>query len=840
MGVFMYAPGIKVYISTQKNGILDVSEDLVNGNMVRRSNGVSSFTFTLQNVRRKYDGIFIPNDRVIVMMKRLSWLRTFTGYLNSVPLVTAWPQDIQFTASCSLKRLQYYYWDPALPASQSLVFSAMAAVKNPDDGGVSNAVLTILDNVVGWPPSKVHIAGIPQNWMKFAYKIAKAVAAETAQADQLSQQFYSVLGGNGMIGGLTGGNTVTSTALKPGTYGNVALNASQCGFAVLIYNVCVQMGGSANDAAIGIMTAMTESLLSNPPGGNADSIGLFQQRPSQGWGTPAQLANPNYAARAFFAALFKVTNRGQMTMWQAAQTVQRSAFADGSNYEPNAAMGTQVVSVLSNAGGAQSLSTSPVQQQTGRQGLSGKASGSQLLQTATTLVTNFPTIPYQEGGDSPPGTPASQITFLDCSSFIQWCVFQTLGNLGPTGGCPRTSQDQSAWCQAHGRIVTATQGMNIPGALMYVGQPGSAVHTEMSLGDGQHTVGAHHTGTYASINQSAGAWTVAGLAPGFDYSGTPGTAPGAGGISPNTNVGFQLTPASTQPWYNPHDQFDRLFGQTPWVPSFDTDAAAVASAFTGPRALLPDTPLLPYVANLVNSTLRAYSSAPNGDFIAWFPDYYGLWGTAAIMQIEPVELQDFTVFWDDTYLVTHQFTAAPPALGVNLSTATMANVGPVIAVTTSGIASIDIPGIMYALFGLEPTKADAQKFISFVLSRFGARPDYQQLPGVVGPQGEFFSALYLFMQNWAYQYNADISLTFMPELWPGMLLRVPEFGFQAYVTTVTHAFQFGPGGYFTTTVNIAAPSRLPGRAGDSSGFLIGLPIAGGLGAQPTIPSRGGA
>jgi cell wall-associated NlpC family hydrolase len=841
MGVFLYQPGIKVYIETASNGTLDVSGDLVSGNLVRRSNGVSSFTFTLQNVRRKYDGIFTPNDRIIVMMKRLTWVRALTGYLNAVPLVTAWPQDIQFTASCSLKRLQYYYWDPALMASQSLVASAMASVKNPDDGGVANAVLTILDNVVGWPPDKVHIAGIPQSWMKFAYKIAKAVAAEAAEADQLSQQFYSVLGGNGAVGGNIGGNAVGSGALKAGTYGGYAITEDQAKVAVIIYNTCVQMGGSSRDAAVGIMVSMTESSLGADPSTNlgvGGSYGIFQQRPQDGWGTVAQVEDDAYAARAFFGVLFKISGRNGMTLWAEGQAVQRSAYADGSNYQVFASLGTQIASVLSNSSGASSLGNTTPLQQLAKQNTGGVSSGPSLLATAMNLVTDHPTIPYQEGGDSPPNTPAAEITFLDCSSFVQWCVFNTLGNLGPSGGCPRTSQDQSAWCQSAGKIISAAQGMNIPGALMYIGQPGQATHTEMSVGDGKHTVGSHHSGTYAGEITSDGYWTIAGLPPGFDFSGVTGISPSAGAGS-STSVGFQLTPANTQPWYNPNDQFDKLFGTTPWVPTFDSDAAVVAEAFTGVRALLPDTPLLPYVGNLVTSTLRSYSSAPNGDFIAWFPDYYGLWGTAAIMQIEPVELQDFTVFWDDTYLVTHQYTAAPPAIGVDLATATMENVGPVIAVTTTGIATIDIPGIMYALFGLEPTQAAAQKFINFVYTRFGARPDYQQLPGVVGPQGEFFSALYLFMQNWAYQYNADISLTFMPELWPGMLIQVPTFGFQAYVTTVTHSFQFGPGGYFNTTVNIAAPARLPGNGGNSSGNLIGLPLAGGLTGQPSLPGTGG-
>lgn len=834
MGVFLYSPGVKVYLATQHHGTLDVSADLTSGKLVRRSNGVSSFTFMLQNVRRKYDGIFMPNDRIIVMMKRLTWLRTFTGYLNSVPLVTAWPQDIQFTASCSLKRLQYFYWDPALASSQTLVAQAMAAAKSPDDGGTANAVLTLLNNVVGWPPSKVHIAGIPQSWVKWAYKIAKNVAAETAQADKLAEQFFSTLGGNGVIGGQLGGGVAATGALKTGTYGGATIDKNQAAIATLIYNMAVTMGGSTRDAAVGIMTSMTESALGADPGtnsGRGGSYGIFQQTPAAGWGTVAQVTQPSYAARAFYQRLLKIANRNSMTEWMEAQTVQRSAFSDGSNYQRWAALGNQIASVLSNtSNGSSSLGNSTAFQNLARQGKAGKVSGYDLLQTALNLVQTHPTIPYQEGGDSPPNTPAGQITFLDCSSFVQWVVFNATGSLN---GCPRTADTQSSWCKSRGKIITAEQGMNTPGALMYFGPVGGAGHTEISLGDGVHTVGAHSGGTYAGVVTSKGYWSFAGLPPAMDYSGTPGGSPGLGTSGVST-TGVQLSPANQQPWYNPNDPFDRLFGSAPWVPQFDTDSAAIAAAFTGVRSLLPDSPLLPFIKNLITSCMRSFSSAPNGDLIAWFPDYYGLWGTAAVMRIEPVELQDFSVFWDDTNFVTHQYTAAPPAIGIDLATATLANVGPVIALTTTGVATIDIPGIMYALFGLEPTQAKAQKFIDFVYSRFGARPDYEQLPGAIGPQGEFFSALYLFMQNWAYQYNSDVELTFMPELWPGMLLQIPAYAFQAYTTTVTHSFQFGPGGYFNTTVNIAAPARLPGNQGDSSGNLIGLPIAGGLVTQPSM------
>ncbi len=841
----MYSPGITVYISTQSNGILDISEDLISGTMVRRSDGISTFGFMLQNTRRKYDGIFAPNDRIIVMMKRLTWVRVFTGYLNSVPLVTAWPQAVEITSSCSLKRLQYWYWDPGLSASQVLVSNALASARNSDDGGTSNAILTILNNVVGWPPEKVHIAGIPQKWFTWVYKIAKNVAAEAAEADAQAQQFYSILSGAGSVGsqdggsGSTSGGTVNSGALKPGTYGGQNLDKEQTGNAVIIYNTGSSLGAEQRDVVVALMTAMAESSLRNLKSGPQGHYGLFQQSPTAGWGTVAQITNPQHATTSFLDRLMGIKNRDSMSLQMEAQSVQHSQFSDGSNYAPFAKMGQSIVSTLaksssSSSGSNGKASSNLATTNTTNAEKSGKALGSDLLNTALNLVKAHPSIPYQEGGDSPPNS--SVPTLLDCSSFFQWAYFHTTGSLG---SCPRTSQDQSSWCKSGGSIISADEGMKTQGALMFIGGVGAATHVEISVGDGEHTVGAHHSGTYAGVVKSKGAWTIAGLAPSVDYTGGIGTGgPSQGGGGGGTSQGVQLSTANAQPWYNPNDPFDKLFGSTPWVPVFDIDTA-VSEALTGPRALLNDQPLLPYLSNLFKSTMRSFCSAPNGDVIGWFPDYYGLWGTAAIMQVEAIELQDFTVYWDDENFVTHQYTVAPISQqALDLQTATTQNVGPLIAVTTAGIATIDIPAIMFALFGLEPTAAQSQSFINYVYKRFGARPDFEQMPGVIGPQGEFFSALFLFMRSWAYQYNASIPLTFMPELWPGMLIQLPKFGFQAYVTTVTHDFQMGPGGFFNTAVNIAAPARLPGNDGDSSGNLIGLPIAGGLVGQPSMPGTG--
>jgi murein DD-endopeptidase MepM/ murein hydrolase activator NlpD len=79
---------------------------------------------------------------------------------------------------------------------------------------------------------------------------------------------------------------------------------------------------------IALATAMQESGLRNLPGGDRDSIGLFQQRPSQGWGTPAQLHDPAYATGKFYDKLAAITGWQHMPLTQAAQAVQRSAYPD--------------------------------------------------------------------------------------------------------------------------------------------------------------------------------------------------------------------------------------------------------------------------------------------------------------------------------------------------------------------------------------------------------------------------------------------------------------------------------------------------------------------------------
>lgn len=108
----------------------------------------------------------------------------------------------------------------------------------------------------------------------------------------------------------------------------VDLDLEQSGNAALIAAISVQRGMPARAATIALATAIQESKLYNLEHGDRDSLGLFQQRPSQGWGTEKQILDPVYSINTFYDALEKVPGYRDMPVTEAAQTVQRSGFPE--------------------------------------------------------------------------------------------------------------------------------------------------------------------------------------------------------------------------------------------------------------------------------------------------------------------------------------------------------------------------------------------------------------------------------------------------------------------------------------------------------------------------------
>lgn len=163
---------------------------------------------------------------------------------------------------------------------------------------------------------------------------------------------------------ITSGDTVSSIAAKFGVSIQAILAANGMGWSSIIYSgrtlvipsvamltaemtrnaqIILQIGRSLGVSDYGLVialaAAMQESGLRNLNYGDRDSLGLFQQRPSTGWGTPAQVTDPVYASRLFFGGLsnpnlgmtrglLEISGWQSMTVTQAAQAVQLSGFPD--------------------------------------------------------------------------------------------------------------------------------------------------------------------------------------------------------------------------------------------------------------------------------------------------------------------------------------------------------------------------------------------------------------------------------------------------------------------------------------------------------------------------------
>jgi cell wall-associated NlpC family hydrolase len=245
----------------------------------------------------------------------------------------------------------------------------------------------------------------------------------------------------------------------------------------------------ARGQVVALATAMQESRLRNLAGGDRDSIGLFQQRPSQGWGTPDQLHDPVYASRAFYQALLKVPGWQQLTVTQAAQRVQRSAFPDAyARWEPLATAlqkaitatlpGTtdsvpgQLTPAAANCA-ANEVSWGDIPEGQVPKGYTIPASASPKARTAITWAMQQLGTMYQWGGRCTAPRGPDPMGRCDCSSLVQQAYAHA------HVGLARVTQDQVH----NGRAVPLDHVK--PGDLLFSrGSATAPEHVAMALGAG--------------------------------------------------------------------------------------------------------------------------------------------------------------------------------------------------------------------------------------------------------------------------------------------------------------------------------------------------------------------
>lgn len=268
----------------------------------------------------------------------------------------------------------------------------------------------------------------------------------------------------GLLSGMGGGRSgqswsQCSTTLATGAAGEASakrkarsLNPNQVRIVRRIIRIGKQRGLPPRAWQIAIQAGKTESNLRNVNYGDRDSLGVFQMRPSMGWGTPAQVTNVEYAVNKFYDELLEVEGWKDMRPGAAAQAVERSAFP--SRYHEVEGMAAHLVSKKGKV-----------------RGFSGCERFAATSGAVTTKVVSYAKAqlgdPYVWGAEGPH-------TF-DCSGLTQkaWAAAGVQ--------IPRVSQDQYRNGGAHVPINRAR-----PGDLLFWGtgrNPDSVHHVALYLGD---------------------------------------------------------------------------------------------------------------------------------------------------------------------------------------------------------------------------------------------------------------------------------------------------------------------------------------------------------------------
>ena len=142
-----------------------------------------------------------------------------------------------------------------------------------------------------------------------------------------------------IVGGVWHRHTASACHIDPHDTPPVSytLTPEQATIATTIAAVAKRLGLADHAVTVGLAAALQESKLQNLAHGDRDSLGVFQQRPSQGWGTASEVMDPAFAAQSFFTHLARVDNWENIPVTTAAQEVQRSGAPNAyAAWEPEA------------------------------------------------------------------------------------------------------------------------------------------------------------------------------------------------------------------------------------------------------------------------------------------------------------------------------------------------------------------------------------------------------------------------------------------------------------------------------------------------------------------------
>jgi len=246
----VYAPEVNAWVKTD-TGIFDLSPYITGFQVTRSVNAASMAELTFRNPKVDYDHqsrflftehptketngstnyrpMFHPMDPIVITLTRLKGhpIQVFTGYCDTTPYIQLFPGTTSLTASCTLKRLKYTYWDPGLPfvmeylsklgwggANGTIVnVQAEAAQGTLGDSSIGYLLYSILQDVGNWEHDDIYIQDLPSAQIVSAVSaIYEDLTGEAKASYQAFQDFLKSVIGSGKLGGV--GNNQNDNSLS--------------------------------------------------------------------------------------------------------------------------------------------------------------------------------------------------------------------------------------------------------------------------------------------------------------------------------------------------------------------------------------------------------------------------------------------------------------------------------------------------------------------------------------------------------------------------------------------------------------------------------------------------
>lgn len=234
----VYAPKVYAYVKAD-SGIIDISDYITAGGVERKLDQVSSARLTLRNPYMKWtdvqttdpvsgerivEPVFHPMDPITIIMQRLQDrpVQVFTGFLDKTPYIVLRPSTIELRASCTLKKLQYTYYDAGLPFFDEFlanegwnVVPGTGAVnleepaqgeravtkKNLTDSGFGKLLLGVLEDIGGWPNETIYIEKIPSGLIDLVSELFEEASKESQESNEFLLHLLHKIIGTASLGG---------------------------------------------------------------------------------------------------------------------------------------------------------------------------------------------------------------------------------------------------------------------------------------------------------------------------------------------------------------------------------------------------------------------------------------------------------------------------------------------------------------------------------------------------------------------------------------------------------------------------------------------------------------